>query len=318
MSVADDILGYLLVGVCMSCVLYGVTTVQTFMYVQTYREDRLSLKMMVIAIWVMETLQTGFCINFLYMYAARHFGDFVFLGGIYWTGGITIYLGTFIQFFVLCFYVKRVWTLSNGSKGLTAPLVFLVMCRFATAIATSSYSYIYPNWVALKAQTGPLVAVVIGQGSSTLIDVAVAGILIYYLRRGRQGDWKSSDGVASFLTMYIVNTGALTSIFSLTIAITYGVEDNLLFMALTEMQYKLYANAFLGSLNARQHIRAKYNETRTLRYPTISFSNKSELSTADPQTDLEVLQEVVGTNGSVNGTSAASEISSTIPRDDTV
>ncbi|OBZ75968.1 hypothetical protein A0H81_04737 [Grifola frondosa] len=257
-SPVEDLLGYMLTGICLACILFGVTTVQTFIYTQTYPEDPVLLKIMVIAIWAMQTLQTGFCISFLYMYTVRHFGDMTFLGGIYWTGGVTIYLGTIIQILVLGFYIKRVWMLSNRSKILAAPLVFLVFCRFTTGLATASYSYVYPTWIIFKAAKGPLVAIVIGQGSSALMDVSVASILIYYLRKGQRGGWKNSENMASFLIIYIVNTGALTSIFSFVIVITYGVQNNLLFMALLEMQYKLYANAFLGSLNARQHIRTNF------------------------------------------------------------
>ncbi|OBZ69394.1 hypothetical protein A0H81_10676 [Grifola frondosa] len=117
-------------------------------------------------------------------------------------------------------------------------------------------------------------------GSSACIDVIVASVMIYYLKRGRSGLTRS-DNMLVWLSVYTVNTGALTSFFSVLIVIMFAVQkESLVFAALVEMQSKLYANSFLGSLNARQHIRNKLSENSG--YPTIELSNRSQFKTTVP------------------------------------
>ncbi|OBZ76860.1 hypothetical protein A0H81_03441 [Grifola frondosa] len=122
------------------------------------------------------------------------------------------------------------------------------------------------------------------------IDVAVASILIYHLRKGRNG-WKSSDGMLTWLSVYTINTGALTSIFSVITVLLFATEKNsIIFMAFVEMQSKLYANSFLGSLNARQHIRNKYNDQSSF-----ALSSRSQFKAAAPAR-VDIFQDTVITD----------------------
>ncbi|OBZ73207.1 hypothetical protein A0H81_06959 [Grifola frondosa] len=88
MSIVDDILGSLLIGMLVACVLYGATTVQTYVYYQNYENDQLVLKSTVGTLWIMETIHTMFCMQFTYAYLITHFGDLAFMGEIYWSGGV--------------------------------------------------------------------------------------------------------------------------------------------------------------------------------------------------------------------------------------
>ncbi|OBZ69408.1 hypothetical protein A0H81_10650 [Grifola frondosa] len=243
MGVIENVLGSILIGLFFACILYGVATLQAFMYMQMYPDDSRLVKYLVATVWVLETLHTGFCMQFMYAYVIWNFGNTEFMGGIYWSGGLTIFLAVLIQVTVQCFYIRRLWVLSNHSVAFTIPLVTLS----------------------------------VGMGSSACIDVIVASVLIYYLKRGRSG-LRRSDNMLVWLSVYAVNTGALTSAVSVLTVVTFAVQkESLVFLALGVMQSKLYANSFLGSLNARQHIRNMLSE-----YPTIELSNSSQFKTTVP------------------------------------
>ncbi|OBZ76519.1 hypothetical protein A0H81_03496 [Grifola frondosa] len=287
MTVVDNLLGSILLGVLIACVLYGATTLQTFMYMQTYPKDPRFLKIMVAILWGIETLHTGFCMQFIYEYTITNFGNLEFMSTIYWAGSLTVLLGILIQLIVHSFYIRRVWILTNGSLLFTAPLVLLAGCRFGFGIATTAYSYVIVSWANFRLNKGPLVTLSVGIGCSACIDVAVAAILIYHLRKGRNG-WKSSDGMLTWLSVYTINTGALTSIFSVITVLLFATEKNsIIFMAFVEMQSKLYANSFLGSLNARQHIRNKYNDQSSF-----ALSARSQFKAATPAR-VDIFQDTI-------------------------
>ncbi|OBZ69416.1 hypothetical protein A0H81_10683 [Grifola frondosa] len=309
--------------------------------------------MQVATVWILETIHTGFCMQYMYVYVIWNFGNAEFMGGLYWNGGVSIFVllledelvntgthcqlivivGLFIQVTVQCFYIRRVWVLSNHSFAFTIPLVFLVLCRFGMTpslsnlyaspasttvyielkvdVATTTFTYLLPEWAAFRSKTGPLVTLSSGMGSSACIDVIVASVMIYYLKRGRSGLTRS-DNMLVWLSVYTVNTGALTSFFSVLIVIMFAVQkESLVFLALVAMQSKLYANSFLGaasSLNARQHIRNMLSENSV--YPTIELSSSSQFNTT-VSCRMEILQEtaITGDTHNTSGTDIASDLS---------
>ncbi|OBZ66576.1 hypothetical protein A0H81_13376 [Grifola frondosa] len=295
MSIVDDVLGSLLIGIFVACVLYGVTTLQTYMYFQMYPEDPSPLKTMVTVVWIMETIHTVFCMQFAYRYVITHFGDEKFMGEIYWSGGITVLLGIFITLAVHSFYIRRVWIVSNKSIPMTALVTFFAACRFGFGIATSVMSYSIPEWVTFRSRTAPLVTISAGIGGAAIVDVLVASCLIYYLRRSR-GSWESSNNRLHLIMVYTVNTGAITSIVSVLCVILFATEKgSLAFLGLVEIQSKLYANSFLASLNARQHIRNKFNSGSNY-YPSIEFSSRSQYRSTVPAPQVEIFQQTVVTD----------------------
>ncbi|OBZ69443.1 hypothetical protein A0H81_10661 [Grifola frondosa] len=117
----------------------------------------------------------------------------------------------------------------------------------------NNFYYLLPEWAVFRFKIGPLVTLSCGMGSSACIDVIVASVMIYYLKRGRSALTRS-DNMLVWLSVYTVNTGALTSAISVLTIIMFAVQkESLVFLALGAVQSKLYANSFLGSLNDAHH-----------------------------------------------------------------
>lgn len=238
----------------------------------------------------METFHTIFCIQFIYTYLIHHFGDLPFIGVIYWSGGITVLLGILIALAVHSFYVRRVWILSNGSIPVTGIIAFFAICRFGFGIATSILSYTINSWAIFRERKLPLMTLSVGLGSAALVDILAALALSFYLKRGRSG-MQQSDSRINLLMLYTVNTGTLTSIVSiLTVILFVAQPKSLAFLGLVEIQSKLYANSFLASLNARRHIRAKFNTTQFTSVELAQSKPPQFRSTSRP---LEVYQQTV-------------------------
>ncbi|KAI0771709.1 hypothetical protein BD413DRAFT_61235 [Trametes elegans] len=261
MGIVDEVVGALLIEVCLACILYGVTTLQTFMYYQTFSNDSRFLKGVVGTVWVLESVHTALCMEMVYTYSVTHFGDYDFLGNIYWGAGASILVGVFISAVVHAFYIRRVWIMSSGSIPVTAFISLLALCRFGCGIGSFVLSLEITEWSPFRDSIGPLVTIAVGLGCASAVDVLVSLTLSYYIQRDR-GKWESgsqeSDSRVDTILIYAVNTGAITAIASVLSVILFATQKkSLVFLGLVEIQSKLYANSFLGSLNVRAAHRPK-------------------------------------------------------------
>jgi len=86
-------------------------------------------------------------------------------------------------------------------------------------------------------------------------DTIIAAALCFFLRRLRTG-FESSDSLVHSLSIYAINTGALTSATSITTLVVYNAYPNTFHcMASYFVLGKLYAISFLATLNTRKIIR---------------------------------------------------------------
>ncbi|KAK7693059.1 hypothetical protein QCA50_002624 [Cerrena zonata] len=131
--------------------------------------------------------------------------------------------------------------------------------------------------------------------------------MFFFLWRSRTG-LKRSDSVIRWLISYVVNTGVVVMLGSIAVAITFSVlKGNLVFAGLIILQGKLYANAFLGTLNARKMMRQNFNRTGTsvpfdsgyeLSQPSFIFTSNASMGRAEQQRGLEVFASTVVTSKS--------------------
>ncbi|KAI0666139.1 hypothetical protein C8Q78DRAFT_475548 [Trametes maxima] len=282
MTVADDLVGALLIEVCLACILYGITTLQTFMYYQSAFSDSRFLKGMVGAVWGLESLHTALCMEMVYQYTIMHFGDFDFLGRIYWGVGASILISVFISAIVHAFYIRRVWIATNGSISLIILLSILALCRFACGIGSFVLSLSADGWTPFRFNISPLVTVTLGLGCAAGVDVVVALVLGYYFCRDtgkRASGAQTHSSRVDPVLIYAVNTGAITAIFSvLSVVLFVTHKQSLVFLGLVEIQSKLYANSFLGSLN----IRASQPDKSGAPFATYEFTPRGTTSAARP------------------------------------
>ncbi|KAI1786764.1 hypothetical protein LXA43DRAFT_754538 [Ganoderma leucocontextum] len=263
---AVPVMGGLLIEVFVACILYGITTLQTLIYYQKYPNDRPFLKFLVATVWVLETAHTAFCVQFIYDYLINSFGSFFDFLDIHWAIGVTVACSASIALCVQGYYTWRVWIVSGNSIVWTGIIGMFALARVGFGIASCALCYVYPSWPVLRDRRSSLVTVSGGLGSAALVDILVASTLTMYLKRRRSsGQWhKESNTMINRILLYAVNTGAITCSASILCVILFAVQKNsLTFLGLVEIQAKLYSNSFLGSLNARGHIRSKSVRTFT-------------------------------------------------------
>ncbi|EPQ52703.1 hypothetical protein GLOTRDRAFT_131940 [Gloeophyllum trabeum ATCC 11539] len=191
------------------------------------------------------------------------------------------------------------------NKPLTAGVALLATMRFCFGTAVAALCYYIPHWSTFRAHEYADVMVSLALGSATGVDVLSAVSLIWYLQKRPTS--KLEDSRINYLTVYILNTGLITSVFSLLILVTVlpvpfvfdftiyypplqfvALKSNLVFLAFVEIQSRLYANSFLASLNARKALR---NQGVSVQFSTYDFG----VGSGSPTARIRVVKETIKT-----------------------
>ncbi|KAK7693114.1 hypothetical protein QCA50_002680 [Cerrena zonata] len=253
-----NFMGGFIIELCIALILYGVTTAQAYVYLLNCKEDSWRLKLMVAAVWILETLHTVFMLRIIYYDAIISFGDFESIAKIDWSIGLVLFAENCIVALVQGYYIRRIWILSGHMVLLIIGLVVLLAARIGFHTTSAVYTFISPTWVTFQGGFAANLCVEVANGLSASVDGIIAASMIFFLQRSRT-PFKRTDGVLRWLMAYSVNTGLIMMIFSISIAITYSrVQGSLVFAGLVTIVSKLYANSFLGTLNARDIIRGKH------------------------------------------------------------
>ncbi|KAH9936875.1 uncharacterized protein BXZ73DRAFT_100290 [Epithele typhae] len=283
---AEGFFGGLLLQVFIACMLYGVTTLQTFIYFQRYPADAAFVKTIVAIVWVVETIHTAFCMRFSFAYLIDNFGNVEYFLHLNWGVGISVIAEVIVSTVVQIFYVRRVWIISEHRKFLTGVIALFTLLRLVFGAGSAYLCYRYPEWIPFRNQPVSLITVTGGLGCAAAADLLVALTLSYYLLRGRT-NWDTAErSKIRMIVLYVVNTGAITGAASVLAVVLFSTQTaNLVFLGIVEIQGKLYANSFLGryasllascltsrlknralwySLNAREHIRESQPPSRRL------------------------------------------------------
>lgn len=238
--------------ICIAFILYGMTSIQTYACFRNFPEDSVRVKTTVVVVWLLETAHTAFCIEFTYQYLIIGYGNPLILAQIHWSAGVLTTTTLVIVTIVHSFFIYRIWVLSNKYLPAVALPTVLVLINIGFDAAVTAFLYKYRTWGAFHAQTETLVAVYVASSLLVAIDILVTATLIYYLHR-RRTRYERTNHLVRQLEMYVVNSGAITIAASMSVLLTFALlNDNLLYAGLEQILCKLYSNALLATLNARE------------------------------------------------------------------
>ncbi|EIW75852.1 hypothetical protein CONPUDRAFT_169105 [Coniophora puteana RWD-64-598 SS2] len=288
-----------LLGTLFTMFLYGITCVQAFYYSQNYQDDRMGVKLVVAAVWLLETAHTVLSIYFIEWYLINNFTNEENLFLVNWGIPTSFIVGFTVAFVVNLYFIWRFWRLS---RNWVVPVILLMLAvaRYAVGLLNSVQSktlsgktseptilcVFLPAYVlASKSLTGGAfkVFIVVGYVLSVLVDALIAVSLCWLLHSLRTGI-KRTENLIDNLIIYTINTGVLTSLGAILVLILFlTLPTSLAFIGALQVQCKLYAISLLASLNSRHStLSASQPYTSSLMVhnntfamsPTRSFSAK--------------------------------------------
>lgn len=279
-----EILGPIVLAVVINSMLYGTCVVQWYNYHTAGYSDPLSTRLLVYWCMVLDTAQAGVTTYMLWDFTVGHFGNVEIYRSFPWTFSSTpIWIALVsvpIQHFLawriknlshrwLWFFIASALSLAQGSCAFIGGVL-------ATTTARSNLSSLIPvaeSWISI----------------AVLTDVFIAGLLLYYLHKGKTGYQTSVDHVIERLIRTVIETcsvGAIVCIVDI-IVFTTKPQTNLHFLFALP-QGRIYTNTLMVTLNSRAGLR---EEMRTTRFngvelpANMSRLKASEFSVGIPRTE---------------------------------
>ncbi|KAJ7807306.1 hypothetical protein B0H14DRAFT_3483412 [Mycena olivaceomarginata] len=244
----DKTLGVGFIGVVIAAALHGVSCVQAWWY-YTHQNDRWPLKTLVAAVMTFDNRAPSTHLT-------------------HWSLLVEVLFNGLTALLVQSFLTLRIWRLSNGNIWLTGiAQLLLVMSEFGCVLAYVAISLHLHTFVELAELKSVTVNALAAAG-----DVFIAGTLTWLLHRSRTG-FHRSDTMIRKLTIFAVNTGAVTSICAIGSLVSVRAPSStcpvsahpflqicvagntFIYILFFFCMGRLYCNSLLATLNARKSIR---------------------------------------------------------------
>ncbi|KAG7440404.1 uncharacterized protein BT62DRAFT_975955 [Guyanagaster necrorhizus] len=299
-------MGALMIGTILAAVLWGVSCMQTYEYFSMYRKtDDPRLKVMVVVVFLLDTVQQVFVTHTLYEYLVVHYYDPANLGVVEWSLLAQVAPSGLIALLVQSFFTYRVFILSRKNIPITLFLGSLVFAEFGVTIA-----YFVRGWSVKLVAEIPSKLTNLSRSMNAVGaagDICITISLISLLQRSKSG-FRRTDAMMNQLILFSLNSGLLTSICAITSLILVLVcPDTFLYITFYILLGRLYTNSLLATLNARFKIRGQQEgesfmaavsmdatsvERRTLPGLTSSAnSSKPQHIVIKRETEIEVLAD---------------------------
>ncbi|TCD61766.1 hypothetical protein EIP91_007968 [Steccherinum ochraceum] len=236
-------LGAVYIGSFFSAILYGATSLQAFIYLAKFwKTDKLWMKLLVIVIWMLETIHMCFVFGFTFRTMIIDFGNFVQIGVTKNYENVTTAITGLIILLTHWYaglardYLKDT---SDILKLLRSSLMDLIQVQaFAKFHNTTPY---YTSALSIAAAN----------------DILIALALSYYLLLRRSG-MRRTDHIIIRIITFTVSSGILTSVTDVVILACFvAMPNNLVYLAFFQFVNNFYANALLATRNWMSSLNAR-------------------------------------------------------------
>ncbi|KDR70018.1 hypothetical protein GALMADRAFT_255379 [Galerina marginata CBS 339.88] len=276
------LVGPLLIGHLLNWCLFGVLSLQTYMYYLAFPNDPKHNRLLVFGVYLFEAVQTMLLTQSAFHAFAANFGNIVELDRIGTIWFSVPVMGGIVAFAVQSFYAYRISILAQ-SKIVATFIVFLSMVQLGGAIATGfeSHKAVFNSQFLGKAS---FITVGIWNGGSALCDAIIAICMTVYLSRRNTG-MKHTQVLLNKIIRLTIETGSASAVIAiLTFALAILPGHPTYYQATVALLGKLYANSMLAVFNSRMGIRPDNN------------TSKHEVSTADPRSNISAVHHPIRSN----------------------
>ncbi|KAF8214086.1 hypothetical protein K438DRAFT_1802842 [Mycena galopus ATCC 62051] len=253
----DTTLGALEIAIIGCAFLFGIVTVQVYIYHRAYPDDSRFVKSLVAAVWVLELGHMIATSHAVYMEIIKKFGDPVVLVKMPISLTIGILLEGLVTFIVEGFFTYRIYVMYQTHY-------FAFVCWFLASVRLmASTAYFI---VSLAPPTNTEIFTTFADKWSWLIetlqiigavtDVLIAIALCVYYLRNNDTTFSSTKILIDKLLMWAISTGLITSLDSvLSLIFFLTMRSNMVWIIMYIWLPKLYSNSFMATLNARNGLR---------------------------------------------------------------
>ncbi|PPQ92817.1 hypothetical protein CVT25_004075 [Psilocybe cyanescens] len=260
-------------GILVEAILYGVTGVQTYIYLNNSHRDPRIIVTIVLVLWVLDTLHLALTVHAVYIYLVENFGNFNAIRSPTWSILVQVYIMNISDSLVRSYFAWRVFVLCGKYGRRKLGLILSGSIMSLSLVAAGSLANFASRAFALKTfeqlATEVSAMIYIGIGAAVSADILVAVCLcasLILMRTGSKG-----DSTVNFLLAFVINTGLLTCLVSIACLVTFLVlQQTFVWIAIFISLGKLYINALLASLNAREMVYRDHINTCTTNHQELT------------------------------------------------
>ncbi|EPS96771.1 hypothetical protein FOMPIDRAFT_90843 [Fomitopsis schrenkii] len=303
----NSTMGALFIGLVLSAIFQGITTMQAIFYYTTYPKDALYLKLMVAILWALDMTSISIIAYGVYTYLVTDFLDPFALLHLNWSFATEPLVSGTIAFVVHVFLAHRIWRLTDWGAPIALFIVVASLLPYATVFYAAAKGLSSDgSWADVSADLRwtAITGITVSSGIDVIITVTIC-IQLYCSKSGIS----QSNRMVHLLTMYTVTTGLIPTLVCFGDMIGYFAAPHTLAYEVCQ-GLLAYVNTLMATLNSRRAVRGRgeLSSLVTESIPGIAFRRPhiaSELpsttvaSTAD-DVDAPVLNDVKLDRGNIS------------------
>ncbi|THH21273.1 hypothetical protein EW146_g254 [Bondarzewia mesenterica] len=245
--------GALLFGSFLSCVVWGASSFQTFLYFMNYESDPTSLKVMVSVLWVLDTANEILVLKSNWLILILEYGRI---------SNLTVsqpelmhhtWVEAMVVFAVQSYFIRRIYLFTKKKWLFPACLVILSSWQLIGTVVYQIIGYGRPlATLSTQREVGINMSL---RGAAVVVDVAVTISMVYLLVRQDAPSIGRSKRMIHRLLLITINSGMTTAIVASIVLILLAAQPDNLYYCMAELLLcSLYFSTFLANLNARRFV----------------------------------------------------------------
>ncbi|KAJ7096718.1 hypothetical protein B0H15DRAFT_946181 [Mycena belliarum] len=287
-----------LIGSLLNFYLFGVLSVQIYVYRTCFPKDKFSIKALVYTIFFFMALAT--CLNAAdaYFWYADGFGNLIQFGKAHISPFYTPIMGSLIAMVIQLFFCYRIWVIKSSALPLSIAIAVIAVLQAVGGVGGGIKAYVAANQIHDEARTILVYMWLIG---AAVADVLIAGSMTFLLTQASKQNHRQTNDVVKRIVRLIVETNALSaSVAILGLILFAGVPGTNYFVCPTMVLPGIYANTLLVTFNNRafaqglngaqlsHHQPSSYSEN----YPRIPAASGAMTFAPNPNHVLVTTQKV--------------------------
>ncbi|KAL1944041.1 hypothetical protein VTO73DRAFT_3859 [Trametes versicolor] len=252
-------IGAVFIGNILAACLYGLTTLQTYVYYGKSRKDSATMKGLVAFLWILDTVHLIMVTHTVYHYAITNFGDFLGVLKPTWSVLAQVIVTGVSDGIIRGLFCYRIWILSDRNRVLCSIIAITSVVSFGCSLAYPIKGFSCTSYVELQ-QFAWLFYFSLSMIFAA--DLIIAASMCALLAR-RRSSYFGVDQTIRTLILFSVNTGVVTTLCTLMALIAYAVSPHtFIYIAFYFLLPKLLLNSVLAMLNAREMLREQMTRGR--------------------------------------------------------
>ncbi|KAJ3512183.1 hypothetical protein NLJ89_g3670 [Agrocybe chaxingu] len=222
-------LGALSVGVLISVFLFGIATVQAYIYYSNFPDDKVRLKVLVAVVWILELAHCISICHSLYFFTISSYGDPRALikppSTLYLT---IIFSGFIVPIVQVHSFLRR------------------ALVRFSMSLVASAEAFRMTTLEQYQEDWKWLLTTVLAMGAAT--DIIVAAALCFYLRAQRSTSHEKTVTMIDKIIAWTIQTGLMTSLTGLVMLICFlAMPHNFVWLGFFMFLARMFSNSLYAS-----------------------------------------------------------------------